>query len=419
MATKCAIKLKRTIGTMEELPLKAALIFLVIYEFLPVLRVLPPILLSFFRTVSVGVFYIYVLKRDFNLAIKFIAISCIAFVVHLWGFYHCWITYTGIGGYMLKNVICWVYMQIGLFLILYGSQDIKIAIRNTIIALVVITAVTSMISLMDTPTAVRELANGSKHIAGMESALYARNTSTWGCLYGMTFLLPYIIFLYRKNKNPILIFVTIIIEACIIKSQITMAIIISFLFLVFMALKPLSPKWILGLGSFFIAIFAAISTYLGDFFLFIYEMVSKTNNSVLKLRAYQIYVLFAERSMVGTVEGRFALYTASLKTFLENSLFGFKITNEEAYTAIGMHSQILDMMAAVGIVGFVPLAVFFFYLVYRIGSIIRRVDEMRYRYFFITMIVLVGLMILNPTYYAEAVFLAIFIGGAVIVPLKE
>lgn len=58
----------------------------------------------------------------------------------------------------------------------------------------------------------------------------------------------------------------------------------------------------------------------------------------------------------GTVEGRMSLYQVSIDGFFSNPLIG---TNE----AVGAHASLLDRLSTLGIMGIVPLVIFFFYQV--------------------------------------------------------
>lgn len=392
--------------------LTISFIFLVVCEFLPITRLIPTVLLTAGKFLAAVVFFMHVYLNDKKMAIQFIVILCIVFSVNLLAFYKCWCNYTTFGAFMVYNMLCWLYMEIGIYLLHYASKPNKIAIRNTILLLVFITAITSIISVQTVPTAIRELGNGSMNIKNMGPSLYLRNTSTWGELYAMVFLLPYIILWLKRKKNVILFIIIMVMEACVIESQITTALLLSLFFLVFLLRKPFSIKEIIVILGVLIIGSSFFIIYASELFFWLHDLVSATKNSMLTLRISQLQMLFSSGIATGTISGRFELYYISLNTFLMNPLIGFEGNIMRDFSYIGLHSQIFDLMAAVGLLGFVPLCISFKLLIQKVSQLIQ--DEEKRKYFFMTIVMLVLLMFINPVYYASGIFISVFWGPSII-----
>lgn len=411
------MKKKVNIIVPKDIILELIIAYLVVCEFLPIINVINPIVLSMGKIFASGIFLLIVFEKNRKLAIEFSIILGIAILVSFWAFYHCWINYTSLGNFVIKNTLCWLYMEIGIYIMQYASVTTKIFIRNLILLLVCVTATTSIIALQSMPTAVRELGNGSKNIKGMETMLYQRNTSTWGELYGMVFLLPFIIQWFKQTKKIILLFIIVILETCIFASQITFAILISLFFLIFLILKPLTFRQIIIFAPGFLAIGMIIMNFIGPVLDWLYDIMSKTNNEVLTMRIHQLYVLFVEQEMTGTIEGRYDLYMRSIETFFKNPIIGYKLRDSLDYAYIGLHSQIFDLLASVGMIGFVPMTCSFIFL---IKKIVKRIENRNiYRYFLLSIIMLLLLMLVNTTYYASCIYMSVFLGPGLIYQLKK
>lgn len=382
------------------------MVYLVICEFLPIVKVINPIILSGGKIIAVVFFIFFLLRRNKELGIKFTLILLVVLAVSTWAFYQCWKYYTTPGSFIMTNVLCFVYMEMGVYLALYTSKATRTAIRNILLVIVCITAITSIISIQSVPFAMRELGNGSKSISGLETSLYLRNTSTWGEVYAMVFILPSLILWYKQIKKMGVLMIIVLLEACILLSQITTAIIISFSFLPLLILKAPSLKRLFFLGAIFIGFMFFLSNYAGLFFYWLHEVMSKTGNEMLALRSHQLYLLFSAQKMTGTISGRYDLYLTSLETFFKNPILGYEFSSAMEFNFIGLHSQIFDFMAAMGLIIFIPYVLAYASVVKSMIKCIR--DDNQYRYFLLSIIMLILLMFTNPTYYACGIYMSAF-----------
>ena len=315
-------------------------------------------------------------------------------------------------------------MGVGVFIKKHGSDVTKRATFHLMLFLLVITSLTSILVVRDYPTAMRGLDNGNIDIKGLESVLYRRNTATWSMVFGMTFILPIIITAFKKTKNYIYLGIAIILGYCILKSQITMALLMAFAFIILTVIKPISPKrlWIIAVIGILLVWF--FSEYLADLIYWLYINVFGGNtDSMLGKRFYQLYISVHGRKLVGTFGGRFDLYMTSIKTFFEYPLFGVNansngiVSHSELSIVVGLHSQVFDMLATTGIFCTAILVCIFVILTKRMGGIIEELGD-RYLFYY-SIIMLVALMVMNPTYYSACVFLAIFLGPSCLSFISE
>lgn len=382
---------------------------LLVIEMLPIINIMPPLIISAVKLFTIVLFFVSFLFYNSTLFIVTIVLMFFSCVINIIAYYHCYKYYSSFVSFMIKSSSCWAYMMIGLFLYKYCSDQVKVRIKALTLLLVVITVITSVISLKSTPTALRELGNGSLNIKGMERSLYRRNTATFGIAYGYVFLLPYFIALVREKKNVKYLLVVALIEFCIIKSQITTAIIFSLCFLLFLIIKPPSFKKFLIVFLIVLAFFGIISQMIQPLVELIYRIVQESDNAILKLRVSQIYMLVSSHNLAGTgtIEGRFDLYFKSIETFIKYPFLGYKITSEVDLLSMGMHSQIFDLAASTGVTGLFLLLICFSIIVRYSSTFLSGLIK---RYWCYSVLFLVLLNFINPTYYSSPIYLCVFWG---------
>lgn len=391
------------------------ILFFVVVEYLPIVNAIEPRIVSVAKMGMMVFFYFEVFVRNERLATFFIITSLIVLIVSIYAYYNCWISFLTPVSFVLKRQVCWFYIQVGLFFCKYGKGVERQIIRRWSTIIICLTMITSIVSVRLTPTAMRELGNGSKNIAGLETELYLRNTLNWGGVYGLVFLLS--CFLYRtkyindKKDKWISICTSILICLCVIQSQITAAIVIVALLLILLLFPRINVRqksFVLIIAATLIAMIAGmaepVSRWASSF-------LKEMNLSTLSLRTHQIHVLLSEGRMIGTIDGRLGFYRSSFTAFLEHPLLGNCLRGVEKFSIIGLHSQILDMLAATGLIGFIPLALMF--SVFMRLFIKEMKDKEQLQVFKAELLLLLLLMLINPTYYSSAVFLSVYVGPGV------
>ncbi len=390
----------------EDLLISGSFCFTVLLLFFPIVNVVHPLIISMLKVLFGCLFLVGILVKDGQLFCKFMVVLIVVCLYSYYYYYNCWINYTSIGSFMINNILCWLYMEMGVFLFIYSNEQAKKNILRCVIIAMVCTAITSIIILQSYPEAVRGLGNGEKNFTESSKFFYMKNTADWGILYAMAFFLPVLVNLFKRKKKIVYFLCILIIEFCIIKSQITFAVIFSLIFLFFLVFKPLSGQAIMKLVSIFMMSLVVLYNFLDDFFLFIYNMIEDGASEVLARRVYQLYMTFHTGRFFGDAKARMDLYGRSFFTFLKNPLFGLEITDEPMYSSIGLHSQILDMMGATGIFGMLVCVILFFYLFRKLYMRIE--DDYTKNYFLLSVLILIIQMFLNPTYYCPEVYLIVF-----------
>lgn len=403
----------------------AVLSLMIIINFLPFVYVAPRLLISLTELLLAAIMLGLMAAKDMKLCLMNFAILTVCFLINLLAYYHCWINTLPIGSFIIRSCMCWFYMGVGIFIYLYASKETKRASFHLIMILLVITSLTSILVAREYPTAMRGLENGSVDIKGLESVLYRRNTATWSMVFGMTFLLPFAIAAFKKTKNYAYIVVVVILSYCILRSQITMALLMAAAFIVLLVLKPISPKKLCITIAVLLLMFWAFSEYLADLVYWLYMNVfGGSTDNMLGKRFYQLYVSINGMKLVGTFGGRLDLYMTSIKTFIKHPLIGVNTYNNgtvipylSLLNFVGLHSQFFDMLATTGIFCTATLVYFFVYLTKKLGGIIEKLYDRNLFYY--SIIVLVAFMIMNPTYYSACVFLVVFLGPSFLSSIQE
>lgn len=381
-------------------------ILMIVINYLPVLHIMPSILFNLFEIFLSALMLLEMFNRDRILFGRAVIILAVSVLVNLLAFYHCWSNYTSIGSFMIKSTLCWTYMVFGNYFYDHFSEQSRSLVFHITLVLMLILSVTSLVSLRSYPQAVRGLGNGLKGIPGMERTLYLRNTATWSMAFGVTFFLPCVAQKFKETKGPQYLLGFALLELFLVRSQVTTAIVFSLCFVVLLVFKPLSFRQMVIAGIIMLCAGFFMFQYIGIFFGWLYEKISMTSNEVLQLRVYQLYLAFSKSQLTGTLAARLTLYTSSFMTFLGNPLIGYKLRNDLTYTIIGLHSQVLDLMAATGMTGIVAMGGCFASIVRQ--QLISMTDDPNKDYFVFCLAVLCLLMVVNPTYYSGCIYLTVF-----------
>lgn len=248
---------------------------------------------------------------------------------------------------------------------------------------------------------------GMKEVTNIsELELYRKNTASWSITYGMTFAFPFFIAQYEEDKKRSSLFFLVVLLFFMVKCELMFALVYAICFLLYFGWEKI-PNYIKVISSILIFLCAVLIIFSAkDIVYWLYITLDGKVPKLTLLRIYQLYVTLQQNSLYGNFAGRFELYFNSINSFFKHPLLGTIISNQSMYTAIGLHSQILDMLAATGIVVFIPVAYMFFYIIKRISLKIKNTNVKKRFYFLILMLIL--FMILNPVYYSSCIFLIIF-----------
>ena len=395
-----------------------------VMNYLPFVHILPQIVISVFEVGLAGLFYIYVLSVDSKMFLINIGILILTSIVNLWAYYRCWYNINTIGAFMIQSEMCWIYMQIGVFVVKYGSKTTKKSLLYILLITICLTCITSIAVSRNYPTAMRGLNNGSVDIKGQEPFFYKKNTATWSMIFGMVFMLPYLIQMYKQSRKMLLLLSILLICYCIYKSQITMGLLMALLSIIFFIKKPIPMKRIIIFSVLIIGIISLLSNYLAEIVYWIFiHLFDGSRETMLGNRIYQIYLSVNNHQLDGTFAGRYDLYYTSIKDFLHNPIIGMnirgegRIAYEQLTSIIGLHSQVFDLLATTGILGTGIMAWTFIYLTKAMYKNIR--EQIEKNVFSFGVVLLIALMILNPTYYSSCVYLIAFIGPSLLQRMEK
>lgn len=397
--------IKKTLRISEEMWIYCVYCITIILLFLPLVNVINSVIIGLFKIFVGCIFLMVVAAKNKQIFSRFVLILLISLLCNAYYYYNCWRNYSSIGFFMVNSLLCWVYMEMGVFLFLYTTEKTKKKVTSFLLVIMVVTALTTLITLQSYPETVRALGNANEYLEEVPKFFYLRNTANWAILYSMVYFLPIVINLFWREKQIRKLVFLLIMELCILKSQITFAVLLSFGFLVFLVIKP-TAKSMLIIASAGLVTLLIIYEFIDDIFFFLYNLMLNGTSEVLTRRIYQLYVTFHTGRFFGDAAARMDLYGRSIFTFLKNPIFGLKIENEPIGSAIGLHSQILDMLGATGLFGIFLCMISFCYLLLKVYNKIN-VDQTQ-KYFLLSVIGLVILMLINPTYYCPEIYFIVF-----------
>lgn len=377
-------------------------------EMLPIYEALPSIIRHATFLASVALILLDTLQIK-KYSVDFFCTIGLAILINIYAYFQIYASWN-FAYYLVQVIRGWLFVMLGVYYSCYGNDNEKKIITYIIVTIAVVTAITSTITVKSYPEAVRALGNADLHAGADVQYLYVRNTANWGILYGNVFLIPTLINKYKRRKAKIWIVVLLIIEFFILSSQVTFGIIFSLMFLIFLFIKPFDAKKMVLFIALFIGTIVLFQNYLDDILYFIrYTILDQFDGlETLKNRIYELYRSVQYGQFVGDGAARLELYSISLNTFLHYPIFGYNANSDVLYHAhVGRHSQILDNMAALGIVGFVPLCVLILSKGKSIYNSINTKESKNYQ--LLTYIIFGILALVNPVFNTPAVFLSVFL----------
>lgn len=292
-----------------------------------------------------------------------------------------------------SQTIFWIPLLISLFNNKSDDGALKKKTVNLILTCLIITTITTIIGLEISPMASRELATGKEELYDLYD-YYSRNIGGYGFAYSLTLVIPTILYLYNRTRKIKYILIALLMLICIIKTQYTIAIILSFasLFLMFTNFKTKNTFLML---FFVMLVFIVFKKPVANFLL---SIAYNTQSAMIANRFGEIAnaLLFDEAS--GGAGARVLLYFNSFNVFIKNPLLG-TILNRRDFINIGQHSQNFDLLAYTGLVGFS----FYVGIIIRTFSLLKlNIYDSKYRTCVIyTLVMFLLLGFINTTSFPE------------------
>lgn len=273
-----------------------------------------------------------------------------------------------------------------------------------------VTAITSIIGLSVYPLAARELARGSTYDTSLDFTTYKNiyrtmNIASWSQIYGMLFGIPVSIMVWKKKRNLFFLAMCVSLLAAIVASQITFAVILAFVLIVgvFVSrdnnIKTLILIWIL------LITILILMLYLDYFLSFIVNISENMGFDFLTTKLDDLRVLLLDGNAIGDAASRGELYQRSIMTFSKNPLFGLLTIGKASLDNVGFHSEFLDLLATLGLVGLIVL-------ILSVGGYLRflkKINNNTRRDLLIIFIGFILLFILNPVLNSPQIFVGAFL----------
>lgn len=302
-------------------------------------------------------------------------------------------------------ICCWIFLIAGVYFIKNTEQKKTRILLYIIIAISILTAFTTIIGLMKYPLAARELGKGGDYLAIETKRLYRRmNIAGWSQIYGMVMIMPMFLILWKRKNKWFYLFFAVICELSIIFSQLTYAVLISFVaaFLILFDRTKSRPRIIFNIFVCLTAIFILLN--LESLIQWMIDISVKNKFSMLSIKLQDLYNLLFHRVSTGDATARFLLYQISIETFLKHPL-GNLLSFDINIADYGFHSELFDFIACFGIAGIAIIVIF----IKKYLKMIKKSDLNNKHDIVILFIIFGGLFLFNPVFYSPQIFLGTFL----------
>ena len=343
--------LKYIIQKRKTTEISYSLIILIIYIsylMVPIIPAyLPQVLKYTIYVIVIGGSIFATIERDRDEIIGLIVTVVNIILLSIMIYFGIWVNKAEFSSYFLQKILFWLGLIILPQFNRLEKEETRILV-NVLTILLFFTIITTIVGNIQNPNASRELATTTKEIRYLR-----HNIGGYQFVYGLTILLPYIIYHYRKQTGlkKILAFFTIVsITTVCILTEYTFAIIISFFVLVVEIGNKKQRKGLYILLLLLLLLFLYLFRYqIAEFLISVKEFCDTQGLPSIAERIENIRHIFLGNDPEGDAEMRISKYLRSLSIFLKSPLIG-NIGNSEQ---VGGHSELLDILGGSGIIGFV------------------------------------------------------------------
>ncbi len=292
-----------------------------------------------------------------------------------------------------------------------------------VLIILFITSLTTLVGLEKYPLSVRELGRSDTGYGGITGDSFnalkrvyrLNNIAGWNQLYGMVYMIPAImISVVKRRFRLIFLLILLSFEFCIIKSQLTLAVLLSFLLIALILITPSRNRIKLAFVILLIGLLFVILLNMGDLIESFAGFLSSKGMGMVSNKLYDLYNL-----MNGSVEGdalsRFDRYAKSIETFSHHPLLGQVVYGISSVEQFSYHSDFLDMMAFYGLFGLIGDII----LVYVYMKTIKHYDHDTKWIGLSLVIGFVAMYILNPVWYSPQILIGVTWTPAYIVAVNK
>jgi len=401
------MRIRINTGRVSQLLEMLAVSVLLVVAGLPISQTLPSAVRVTLQLGSVGLFLLIRLLRRKLLLQNLAMLFLITFgVVYYFGAWNGLITLTQYGFNMCSF---WIFTFYGIELLTVESAPYKKTLYFMTI-IMTLTALTTIIGVIQYPLAVRYLGKTSGFLAAEERSMYLRhNIATWNHLYGIVLFAPCLLEIFLREKKIVFLACFIVCEVAVFLSQITYALIISMGIIFLMTFnRAKSVKGIIvRLALFFAFAFAVLN--MNAILSYAIDRIMASGLTTLASKLSDLQVLLFARDVVGDAEARLLLYGNSLSQFTRHPIGGLFLAGVNGVDLLGHHSELFDLMGFFGIAGIVAL-VFFTRLYIRM---IERGAKKK-KFFYVSLAGMLLLAVFNPVLYGSITAVGGFLTAAAI-----
>ena len=341
-----------SIWTKTRLKLYEIMLFVSAISIVPLriftyIQTLPNYLRLLLTFGSIACFLVGVLlspKKERN---RLLSLLCISFVFCTLNWLGQWKDRISFFEKMYANYLFFLPFLLSIFFLKWSKVKYKKVLLLYIFILEIITLITTILGLRQYPTAARDLASE----AASNPVYKQLNIGGYDFIYGLVVLLPTILFFINQRKHKIIwLFLLVASIYCIVISQYSIAIVLSFgIIVIYFLLRVKSIEARFFLILFFVLGLLAILLFSETIFLTLSGFFKTINLDGVATKFYDLSRSLSSNSSSGTVESRFYQYKLSFLAILESPLYGHIF---EQASAGGGHSEIMDIWVAGGIFAF-------------------------------------------------------------------
>lgn len=384
----------------------STIIFTILY-FIPISITFPEILRKPLLVLGFVFLAIAVLAKNY----KYFVIMILTLLFLIAYYYVSWSSEIDFFSYIFPAFVS-VEFGIVSMMVLDGKFQLSKKVIWFLLAITFITAITSIIGLQQYPLAIRTLAKSATDDNASLQHLYRQhNIAGWGLLFAMAFLEGPLLFLYKKTKKWIFLFMLVLDGICVLLSQLAFAIILMFVVIFLVFINGQQKKIILRIIPFFIL--ALIMWFQRERVLeTLYNLAVKYDLDVLQLRVSNLHSLLLLKDTSGDAGTRFELYINSFNSFISHPFGLFFLSRNSRAGMLGFHSEFFDMIGATGVFGCIAIGSF-------ISAFFIRIKKIKEHYFKRFYAIMWGnfiiMFIINPVITQPHVWIAAFLVPAILV----
>lgn len=255
---------------------------------------------------------------------------------------------------LYQSLIELIPVILGIYILKYRKKASRTFVF-IIISAFVLTTITTIRGLTLYPNASRWLATASSAQDNQLIMYDWMNIGGYNFVYSLVLIYPILILAYKKKKVGLLltiVSVALIFVLLVAAGYTTALLLFGVSSLLFFFNRDITKKEILIFITILLLLLVLANTYLSQLWTWLADVIDNENIS------YRLTLLAGGRTeLMDSNDNRLELYGNSLKTFLQNPMFG-KLFGQDG--AIGGHSFILDYLANYGMFG-----AFFLVFMYR------------------------------------------------------